>query len=30
MRRETKLGNPALEAAAKETGDADLKQALAW
>ena len=30
LKRETKLGNPALEAAAKETGDADLKQALAW
>jgi phosphoglycolate phosphatase-like HAD superfamily hydrolase len=30
MKRETKLGNPALEAAAKATGDADLKQALAW
>jgi phosphoglycolate phosphatase-like HAD superfamily hydrolase len=28
--RETKLGNPALEKAVKETGDADLKQALAW
>ncbi|MEX0676613.1 MAG: HAD hydrolase-like protein [Pirellulales bacterium] len=30
MARETKLGNPALEAAANETGDPDLKQALAW
>ncbi|MCH8924477.1 MAG: HAD family hydrolase, partial [Planctomycetes bacterium] len=30
MKRETKLGNPALEAAAHETGDADLKKALAW
>ena len=29
-KRETKLGNPALEAAVQETGDADLKQALAW
>lgn len=28
--RETKLGNPALEKAVAETGDADLKQALAW
>jgi len=28
--RESKLGNPALEEAVKETGDADLKQALAW
>jgi phosphoglycolate phosphatase-like HAD superfamily hydrolase len=28
--RESKLGNPALEKAAAETGDADLKQALAW
>lgn len=27
---ETKLGNPALEKAVAETGDADLKQALAW
>jgi phosphoglycolate phosphatase-like HAD superfamily hydrolase len=30
MKRETKLANPALEAAAKETGDPDLQQALAW
>jgi phosphoglycolate phosphatase-like HAD superfamily hydrolase len=30
IERETKLGNPALEAAADETGDADLHQALAW
>jgi phosphoglycolate phosphatase-like HAD superfamily hydrolase len=30
MKRETKLGNPALEAAAKASGDADLKQALEW
>jgi len=29
-RRETKLGNPALEQAVAETGDPDLKQALAW
>jgi phosphoglycolate phosphatase-like HAD superfamily hydrolase len=28
--RETKLGNPALEKAVAATGDADLKQALAW
>jgi phosphoglycolate phosphatase-like HAD superfamily hydrolase len=28
--RESKLGNPALEKAVAETGDADLKQALAW
>src|SRR5438477_3491633 len=28
--RETKLGNPTLEKAVAETGDADLKQALAW
>jgi phosphoglycolate phosphatase-like HAD superfamily hydrolase len=28
--RETKLGNPALKAAVKETGDADLSQALSW
>ncbi len=30
IKRETKLANPALERAAKETGDADLQQALAW
>jgi phosphoglycolate phosphatase-like HAD superfamily hydrolase len=30
MKRETKLGNPALEAEVKKTGDADLTQALAW
>ena len=30
MNKETKLGNPALEKAVAETGDADLKQALAW
>jgi phosphoglycolate phosphatase-like HAD superfamily hydrolase len=30
MHRETKLANPALEAAAKASGDPDLKQALAW
>ena len=30
MARETKLGNPALEKAVAETGDPDLKQALAW
>lgn len=30
MKTETKLGNPALEKAVKETGDPDLKQALAW
>jgi phosphoglycolate phosphatase-like HAD superfamily hydrolase len=29
-KRETKLGNPALEAAVRETGDPDLRQALAW
>jgi phosphoglycolate phosphatase-like HAD superfamily hydrolase len=28
--RETKLANPALEAAVRATGDPDLKQALAW
>ena len=28
--QETKLGNPALEQAVAETGDPDLKQALAW
>jgi phosphoglycolate phosphatase-like HAD superfamily hydrolase len=28
--RETKLGNPALEKAVADSGDADLKQALAW
>jgi len=28
--RETKLGNPALEKAVADTGDPDLKQALAW
>jgi phosphoglycolate phosphatase-like HAD superfamily hydrolase len=28
--RESKLGNPALEKAVAETGDPDLKQALAW
>ena len=28
--RETKLGNPALEAAVAETDDAELKKALAW
>jgi len=28
--RETKLGNPALEAAVRETNDPDLVQALAW
>jgi phosphoglycolate phosphatase-like HAD superfamily hydrolase len=28
--KETKLGNPALEAAVKETGDPILKQALEW
>ena len=28
--RETKLGNPALEAEAKATGDPDLQHALAW
>ena len=30
MKRETKLGNPALAAEVEKTGDADLKQALAW
>ena len=30
MKRETKLGNPALETAAKATGDPDLERALAW
>lgn len=30
MERETKLGNPALEKAVAETGDADLKIAYAW
>jgi phosphoglycolate phosphatase-like HAD superfamily hydrolase len=30
MARETKLGNPALEKAVEETGDSDLKRALAW
>ena len=30
MKRETKLGNPALEKAVKETRDPDLEQALAW
>ena len=30
MKQETKLGNPALKAAVEKTGDADLKQALAW
>jgi phosphoglycolate phosphatase-like HAD superfamily hydrolase len=30
MARESKLGNPALEKAVAETGDADLTQALAW
>ncbi len=30
MKRETKLGNPALEAAVEATGDPDLEQALAW
>jgi phosphoglycolate phosphatase-like HAD superfamily hydrolase len=30
IERETKLGNPALEAAAEASGDADLKQALHW
>jgi phosphoglycolate phosphatase-like HAD superfamily hydrolase len=29
-KRESKLANPALEKAVKETGDADLTQALAW
>jgi phosphoglycolate phosphatase-like HAD superfamily hydrolase len=30
VKTETKLGNPALAAAVEKTGDADLKQALAW
>ncbi len=30
LKEETKLGNPALKAAVERTGDADLKQALAW
>lgn len=30
IEQETKLGNPALEAAVAASGDADLKQALAW
>ena len=30
LNRETKLGNPALKKAVEATGDADLKQALAW
>jgi phosphoglycolate phosphatase-like HAD superfamily hydrolase len=30
MQAETKLGNPALKAAVEKSGDADLKQALAW
>jgi phosphoglycolate phosphatase-like HAD superfamily hydrolase len=30
IKRETKLGNPALEKAVAETGDPDLKQTLAW
>lgn len=30
MKRESKLGNPALEKAVKETSDPDLQQALAW
>jgi phosphoglycolate phosphatase-like HAD superfamily hydrolase len=30
IKEETKLGNPALKAAAEKTGDPDLKQALAW
>jgi len=30
VRRETKLGNPALEAEARRTGDGDLARALAW
>lgn len=30
MKAETKLGNPALKAAAESTGDPDLKQALEW
>ena len=30
IEHETRLGNPALEAKVDETGDSDLKQALAW
>lgn len=30
LKRETKLANPALQAAVQASGDADLKQALAW
>ncbi|MBL9125397.1 MAG: HAD family hydrolase [Planctomycetaceae bacterium] len=30
MKRETKLGNPALKQAVEATGDPDLQQALAW
>jgi phosphoglycolate phosphatase-like HAD superfamily hydrolase len=30
METETKLGNPALEQAVEQTGDPDLRQALAW
>jgi phosphoglycolate phosphatase-like HAD superfamily hydrolase len=30
IKTETKLGNPALKAAVQKSGDADLKQALAW
>lgn len=30
LKRETKLANPALQAAVEATGDADLKRALAW
>ncbi len=30
MKRETKLGNPALAAAVKDSGDPDLTQALVW
>lgn len=30
LKRETKLGNPALKQAAHETGDPDLRQALEW
>ncbi|MGD9722780.1 MAG: HAD family hydrolase [Pirellulales bacterium] len=30
IKRETKLANPALEAAARESGDPELQQALAW
>lgn len=30
MKRETKLGNPALKQAVEATGDPDLRQALAW